>query len=1021
MSANKNAAGKTGKKNRIAKKLLCSTMVVLLLLSLMPVGVQAAESVKGDDAIIWEYGDYEFTKISNPTAGSGEPDGINTNDETGFDANRLNSYAWAVASRGDYIYIGTNRTLFGSALNAVGETLHNQNENITPEKLGNAVTALTGGDVPVNLEEEDYIPQIIKFDLKNGSTKVIYQPQTKRGEDGVLYYTDRDGNIISAADVCSETASFRSVIEFKGNLYYGSLGVNMLQLVRVDEEDNAEVVFQTIGLTSSLRACCKFGEGAEETIYFGGQDTTYLPWRIWRMNHPGDNVLPIVIRSLDPETAGSEQEDWDGIIADFRDFGKYARAQVYVSGGGNVWDLCSYNGKMYLILAYDRGWALFRGEKAEGDPDANEFGWKWTEIVGDDSIYGYPLAMDEEVGVNNEYYREAYSCNEFAPNLRGAGLLESTATPYVYDGKLYLGSFDNATSIQSETVVKLITKLGAMMNSESESNGPSLEQIYAPIYEVLSHPQHIWVMDEDENISAVNNANSLLADTTNDYVWRFVEHDGKLYTGTFDSATAYKYFVDVSMETVISLLASFGQGGEDGGDGGNSKLDALQSGAFREELLAKLDAVKTRDAKQSNAASALRSAADTACRTLQAFLHDEASVEELLPAMRSLENARNAYSAALRDGEDDPTDPEDPEDPGDGMPLIDWLLSMFDVEGLEYWAKARALVQNAESGFDIFVTEDGKHWDVLVRNGLEDPYNYGARTFTVCNNELYVGTANPYYGAQLWKVKDNSLYEIHIAETQNGSASADLRYASAGTTVTVTAQPDERFEVHTVTVTDVSGAALSVTENEDGTYSFTMPGCDVTVKVLFHEVDCPSAQFTDVNTNAWYHEAVDFAILNGLMQGVSETSFDPNGKLTRAMLVTMLYSMAGRPAVEAENPFDDVSAGSWYADPVIWASSNGIVSGYGNGKFGPKDNLTREQFAVILYNYAAMIGRDTSAAADLSAYQDADQISGWALTALQWAHAEGLINGYSSTRLAPKGTATRAEAAVIFMRFLENE
>ena len=1003
----------------IFRKLFCTALSVLLLLSLLPAAALAEEGDRGDDAIVREYGDYTFTKVSNPTAGSGEPDGINTNDVTGFEPNRLNSYAWAVASRGDFIYIGTNRTLFGSALNAVGETLHAQNESITPEGLGNAVTALTGGEVPVNLQEEDYIPQIIKFDVQNGMTEVIYQPNTQRGEDGVLYYTDRDGAIIAAADVSSETASFRSVIEFKGNLYFGSLGVNMLQLVRVDEDDNAEVVFQTIGLTSSLRACCRYGEGDEETIYFGGQDTTYRPWLAWRMEHPDDNVLPIVIRCLDPETAGTAQEDWSGIIADFRDFGQYARAQVYVTGGGNVWDLVSYNGRIYLILAYDRGWALFRGEKAEGDPDANEFGWKWTEIVGDDSIYGYPLAMDPEVGARNEEYRQAYSCNEFAPNLRGAGLLESTATPYVFDGKLYIGSFDNATTIQSETVIKLILKLGAMTNSESESNGPSLAQIFAPIYEVLSHPQHIWVMDEQETITPVKNANALLAGTTNDYVWRFVEHDGKLYTGTFDSSTAYKYFLDVSIESLIALL---GNGSEEGD--GEDALDALISGSYRTQLLAAFPGAETRGVPLSSRAQTLRDAADRACTVLQSFLKDEASVEELLAAMRTLDDARSAYSPiVLRDGEEDPEDPEEPEAPevpDEALSLIDQLLAMFDVEGLQYWAMARALVNGAESGFDIFVTEDGKRWDALVRDGLEDPYNYGARTFTVCNNELYIGTANPYFGAQLWRLKDNAQYEIHIAAPKNGSVAADLRYAAAGIEVTVTATPADRYAVDSVTVTDVNGEPVEVTAQEDGTFTFTMPGCDVAVSAAFREEICPSAPFEDVDANGWYHESIDYAVENGLMQGVSDTCFDPNGTTTRAMLVTILYRMDGSPEVSGSSPFDDVPDGAWYTDAVIWANDNEIVTGYGNGRFGPTDKLTREQFAAILYRYAACLGRDTSAAADLSGYQDADQVSDWALPALQWANEEGLIHGYSATKLAPKGNATRAEAATILMRFLEN-
>ena len=998
------------------KRFIGVCLVVLMLLSVFPFAAFAQEEAEEVPAAITrEYGNYKFTKISNPTAASGEPDGLNTDDITGYDANRLNSYAWAVVSRGDYIYIGTNRTLFGSALNAVAEEIRKVNENITPEMLGKVVTLVSGGDVPVNLAEEDYIPQILKFDVANGTTEVIYQPNTERGEDGILYYTDMDGNIIPAADVQSETASFRSVIEFNGNLYFGSLGQNMLQLVRVDEDDNAEVVFQTIGLVSSLRANCLYGEGEEQTIYFGGQDTTYVPWLKYRMNpdNAGDNVLPIVIRYLDPETAGTDNEDWSGIIADFRDFGQYARANVYISGGGNVWDLCSYQGKMYLILAFDRGWALFRGEKAEeGDPDANEFGWKWTEIVGDDSIYGYPLAMDEEVGILNEEFRSAYGCGEFAPGtLDGAGLLESTATPYVYNGKMYIGTFDNATCIQAQTVIKVLAKLQSVIATRDVSAGPTLSQIFAPIYEVLSHQQRIWVMDENENISEVTRANNLLKDTTNDYVWRFVNHKGKLYAGTFDSATAYTYFLNFSMDNIIKVLKDNLQNGELPG-----ALQTLVDGSYKEELNEELEGYSLRGLSGSVKLNALQVSAENACAVAHSFLNDEASVEEMYDAMKKLQTARDAAvtNDVIIEGEVEvEVDTQGLQD------LINSLLDTFDVQGLKYWVEARELANNAESGFDILVTEDGVNWDVVTRDGLEDQYNYGARTFTVCGDELYVGTANPYYGAQLWRLSDNTAYRINKTKSDNGTYTVDAGYASVGTTVTVTPTPANNYEVGEVIVTDVDGATVDVIDNGDGTYSFVMPECEVTVSVVFTEEYCPSSIFEDVDTSRWYHAAIDYVVEHGIMEGIGENHFAPNGTTTRAMMATIIYSLEGRPALETTNPFKDVFKGKWYTDAVVWASGKGLVTGYGFGLFGPNDSLTREQFAVVMYKYASIQGRDTSKSADLSGYTDANEISVWAVDAMKWANAEGLIVGYSKTKLAPKGITTRAEAAAILMKYLE--
>ena len=717
------------------------------------------------------YGGYTFTKVSNPETGSGQPDGINTNDLTGFSANRLNSYAWAVTSRGNNIYIGTNRTLFGSAANAVAETLRGQGIDLSDEMFGKLITIASGGDVPVNLNETDYIPQIIKFDTVSGTTEVIYQPKTTVGEDGRLYYTDKDGAIVPGADVSSETASFRSVIQFNGNMYFGSLGTNMLQLVRVDENDHADVVFQTVGLISSLRACAAHDDGDGETIYFGGQDTTYMTWRKYRMDHPGEAYpLPIVIRYLDPATAGTDHEDWSGLVADFRDFGQYSYATVYANGGGNVWDLCSYNGKLYLILAYDGGWAMFRGEKGGDAPNA--FGWTWTEIVG---LNGkYPLAMNSEVGELNEQYREAYNCLKYGKTLNNAGLLESTATPYVYKGKMYIGSFDNATAVQSQTISKVLAKLTALKNSsESGDTGPTLEQIFAPIYEVLAHPQHIWVMNEDETIEPVASANELLRGTTNDYVWRFIEYDGKLYTGTFDASTAYIYYLRNLKDRVRALL-------EKEKSTLSANLKALLDGTLSTKLRKLYEKAEPFITKTSNVVVKYIAAAMVAAAGLEAFLSGEEDEDQLYVEMAGLAAAQEAYEEKLAgDGESDPETSSAAGVLKKVKALAEWMLKAFDVKGLEYLTKARELATNAENGFDLFVTEDGEHWEKIVGNGCGDAYNYGARTFTICNDELYIGTANPYYGAQLWKVTEGIVKEAATVTKEPAAVTGKVYKAKA--------------------------------------------------------------------------------------------------------------------------------------------------------------------------------------------------------------------------------------------------
>lgn len=179
--------------------------------------------------------------------------------------------------------------------------------------------------------------------------------------------------------------------------------------------------------------------------------------------------------------------------------------------------------------------------------------------------------------------------------------------------------------------------------------------------------------------------------------------------------------------------------------------------------------------------------------------------------------------------------------------------------------------------------------------------------------------------------------------------------------------------------------------------------------------------FYDVAEGSWYYDAVAYVYDEGLMTGTSTTTFAPNTTTTRGMIVSVLYRQAGSPDLSDEDlgyPFEDVTPGAWYADAVYWARANGIVNGYSDAAFGPNDEITREQMAAILYNYSKFAGEDVSARADLSAYDDASEIASWAEEALSWANAEGLITGMTTTTIAPKASATRAQVAAILERYL---
>ena len=188
----------------------------------------------------------------------------------------------------------------------------------------------------------------------------------------------------------------------------------------------------------------------------------------------------------------------------------------------------------------------------------------------------------------------------------------------------------------------------------------------------------------------------------------------------------------------------------------------------------------------------------------------------------------------------------------------------------------------------------------------------------------------------------------------------------------------------------------------------------VTVDVTFIPEDWP---FVDVTEDKWYYDAVAYVYQQGIMVGMSETTFEPNTTVNRAQVVQMLYNLEGQPQVSGDSGFSDIRDGQWYAKAVAWASANDVVAGYEDGTFRPTRAVTREEFAQILYNYAKFKGYGLSASADLGKFPDSGQVSSWAETALGWANGNGLINGHDDGRLDPKGSTIRAQAASILMNF----
>ena len=256
---------------------------------------------------------------------------------------------------------------------------------------------------------------------------------------------------------------------------------------------------------------------------------------------------------------------------------------------------------------------------------------------------------------------------------------------------------------------------------------------------------------------------------------------------------------------------------------------------------------------------------------------------------------------------------------------------------------------------------------------------------------------------------------------EGGTVTVKKSYAVEGETFRFTVTPDEGWELDTLSVTDNRGTELDVKYEGDSVYSFKMPARRVEIQVSFREIPPESLPFTDIADNAWYADAVRYVYKHGLMAGTSATTFAPDVTTSRSMIATILWRMAGSPVVNYAMNFVDVPQDQWYSEAIRWVASEGIASGYGN-TFGTHDPITREQLAVMLYQFAQARGYDVSVGenTNILSYTDVSDVAEYAIPAMQWACGAGIISGTGDgSTLTPQGQATRAQAAVMLTRFCE--
>ena len=375
----------------------------------------------------------------------------------------------------------------------------------------------------------------------------------------------------------------------------------------------------------------------------------------------------------------------------------------------------------------------------------------------------------------------------------------------------------------------------------------------------------------------------------------------------------------------------------------------------------------------------------------------------------------------------------------------------------------------------------GNYGETLTISGSNGASASAALSFAV-DTKLYLVTVNGSYAQATGagSYAEGATVTIHAGTrsdyTFNGWTSSDgVTFANAGSTQTTFTMPDKAvtvtanwtkkssggggggssYDYFTISASAGTGGSISpsgnisVREGLDKTFTISPAGgyviSDVcvdgvsvgavtsytfdnvrtghTIEAVFAKENPDTGNpFTDVHPDDWFYDHVMFVYGNGLMIGTSATTFSPNETATRAQVAVIFYRMAGSPEVTGDSPFTDVKNGpgtAWYYSAVLWAHQNGIVAGYGDGTYHPGDPVTREQLAVMFYNYANYKGYDLSATSDLSGFTDAGAISDWALPAMRWAVGSGLMNGYGDGTLNPQGTATRAQLAAMLHNFIE--
>lgn len=736
------------------------TLGLVAALAAILVSPLPAHAEDASGAVTYNAGNgYSFEKLSHPTVGTSQPDGIVDYQGNGAvavpgaDGNAANnegdrgqSYTWAAASYGDWLYVGTCYAAMGNTLTLMNSTL---GDSFDVETMRLTLEAMFNGTFFYGQQKEDGTA-----DKDSGG--ILVKINTKTGETKLLLSESLNG----------VAPLFRNAVSYKGKLYFcGSVRTNggkggLPAVYEIDPKtDEYKVVYQ--GLSSMQ----DYGAAYKQGISTGIRGMCVHDGQLVISNVGKDangNFVSTILTSSDPSKG---QDSFTEIANSETLFGYPAIRYKDSIYGGAIWDMVSYNGHLYATICTGtpenapddnsmQSFAMVRGDKnADGS-------YSWTPIVGDQKTDG------------------AKYCFGIDPARTRSG----AANLIVYNDYLYIGEY-NDEEIALERI--LFNKSNTEEGGKSSMGGVDCSFVNAN----LEQSVNIYRMDKDENMELVvgdrtdmfpeggiSGLTSGFGRNENQYIWRMQKFDGKLYIGTFDTASLLEPIGQFSNGDIIDMTP----------EEWDSQVQRLRD--LLDHLLDKkspddpivpvntladddsneavdVDDEKTEVAKGfGDLSDALEDAAgglcDQAATMPQDFEDDAAYVQKIDGEIAYFKSFADQYQDMLDSYESLKQQYEDAygtELPSDIQDALDKLLSEENLKKLQSVLTCMCYLRDAERGFDMYVTKDGVNFTTLTTNGFNDPYNHGLRTFAVTNQGLCLGTANPFYGCQVWiQRKENS-------------------------------------------------------------------------------------------------------------------------------------------------------------------------------------------------------------------------------------------------------------------------